>query len=245
MAGKWNIGSFIEAAAYSGLNEVFASFRSEEGFARPTRYEAFFFPPVKSVPSRAGSQSLMSQVMMEMFGTDVPKNTALRCQSFEFPGRNLDTTPDTNIYGPTREIVQGYSYAETTAVFQCASDMREKKFFETWQRMAYDPQTWAMEYYDDYVGSIKIFQLDETDKQRYGVELVECFPKTIAAQALDYSTVNAIQTVSVTFSYRYWKALDDESLVGQRGLKNRIAEAVLNTVESKITSAIPKVLRKL
>ena len=101
-----------------------------------------------------------------------------------------------------------------------------------------------MQYYNDYVGSIKIFQLDETDRQRYGVELVEAFPKTIAAQTLDYSTVNAIQTVSVEFTYRYWKDLKDEADL-PKPLTNRIADAVLNTVESKITSAIPKVLRKL
>ena len=168
----------------------------------------------------------------------------MRCQSFSFPGRNLDTAPDENIYGPTREIVQGYSYADVTAVFQCSSDMKEKRFFETWQRLAYNPQTWAMQYYNDYSGSIQLFQLDETDRQRYGVELVECFPKTIEAQTVDYSTVNAIQTVSVTFSYRYWKDLIDEADL-PRPLGDRIADSVLNTVESKITSMIPKVLRKL
>ena len=122
--------------------------------------------------------------------------------------------------------------------------MKEKMFFETWQRLAYNPQTWAVQYYNDYSGSIKIFQLDETDRQRYGIELVECFPKTIAAQALDYSTVTAIQTVSVTFSYRYWKALKDEAEL-PNPLGERMTDAVLNTVESKITSAIPKVLQKL
>ena len=38
--------------------------------------------------------------------------------------------------------------------------MREK-VFETWQRLAYNPQTFAMGYYDDYVGTIQIYQLDQ------------------------------------------------------------------------------------
>ena len=239
MADKWGLGSFVEAAAFAALDEVFATFRSDDGFARPSRYEAYFFPPI----GRSQTNS-MSQSMGEMVGDGTSRKTAIRCQSFEFPGRNLDTAPDTNIYGPTREIVQGYSFADTTAVFQCSSDMKEKRFFEVWQRMAYNPQTWAMQYYNDYVGSIKIFQLDETDRQRYGIELVEAFPKTIAAQALDYSTVNAIQTVSVEFSYRYWKDLKDEAHL-PKPLGERMIDAVLNTVESKITSAIPKVLQKL
>ena len=239
MSDRFNLGSFVEATAFAALDEVFATFHSEDGYARPSRYEAYFFPPISKSQTNVAAQMMGEQMM-----NGTARKTALRCQTFEFPGRNLDPTEDTNIYGPVRNIVSGYSYAETTAVFQCSSDMKEKMFFETWQRLAYNPQTWAMQYYNDYSGSIKIFQLDETDRQRYGIELVECFPKTIAAQALDYSTVNAIQTVSVTFSYRYWKDLKDEAEL-PKPLGERMTDAVLNTVESKITSAIPKVLQKL
>ena len=239
MADRFNLGSFIESAAYAALDEIFAEFRSDDGFARPSRYEVFFFPPV----SRSQT-NIFAQIMGQTVADQTARKTALRCESFEFPGRNLDSAPDTNIYGPEREIVQGYSYGDVTAVFQCSSDMKEKRFFETWQRLAYNPQTWSMQYYNDYTGSIKIFQLDETDRQRYGVELVECFPKTITAQPIAYASVNEIQKVSVTFAYRYWKDLVDEADL-PKPLTQRVAEAVLNTVESNIVSQIPKVLRKL
>ena len=239
MSDRFNLGSFIESAAYAALDEIFAEFRSDDGFARPTRYEVFFFPPV----SRSQT-NIFAQVMGQTVADQTARKTSLRCESFEFPGRNLDSAPDTNIYGPVREIVQGYSYGDVTAVFQCSSDMKEKRFFETWQRLAYNPQTWSIQYYNDYTGSIKIFQLDETDRQRYGVELVECFPKTIAAQPIAYASVNEIQKVSVTFAYRYWKDLNDEANL-PKPLTQRVAEAVLNTVESNIVSQIPKVLRKL
>ena len=239
MSDRFNLGSLVESAAYAALDEIFAEFRSDDGFARPTRYEVFFFPPV----SRSQT-NIFAQVMGQTVADQTARKTSLRCESFEFPGRNLDSAPDTNIYGPVREIVQGYSYGDVTAVFQCSSDMKEKRFFETWQRLAYNPQTWSMQYYNDYTGSIKIFQLDETDRQRYGVELVECFPKTIAAQPIAYGAVNEIQKVSVTFAYRYWKDLNDEADL-PKPLTQRVAEAVLNTVESNIVSQIPKVLRKL
>ena len=239
MADRFNLGSFLEGTAFAVLDEIFAEFRSDDGFARPTRYEVFFFPPV----SRSQT-NIFAQVMGQTVADQTARKTAVRCESFEFPGRNLDSAPDTNIYGPEREIVQGYSYGDVTAVFQCSSDMKEKRFFETWQRLAYNPQTWSMQYYNDYTGSIKIFQLDETDRQRYGVELVECFPKTIAAQPIAYASVNEIQKVSVTFAYRYWKDLVDEADL-PKPLTQRVAEAVLNTVESNIVSQIPKVLRKL
>ena len=239
MAGRFNLGSFVEAASFAGLNEVFATFRGDDGFAKPSRYEVFFFPPVSK--SRT---NIFAQIMGEQVADGTARKTALRCQEFVFPGRNLDTEPDTNIYGPTREIVQGYSFADVTAQFACSSDMKEKRFFETWQRLAYNPQTWAMQYYSDYVGSIKIFQLDETNKQRYGVELVEAFPKSIDQQLLDYSQKTQIHSVAVSFSYRYWKDLKDEADL-PKPMGERMIDAVLNTVESKITSAIPKVLQKL
>ena len=239
MADRFNLGSFLEGTAFAVLDEVFAEFRSDDGFAKPSRYEVFFFPPV----SRSRT-NIFAQIMGQSVADQTARKTSLRCESFEFPGRTLDTAEDTNIYGPVRNIVSGYSYGDVTAVFQCSSDMKEKRFFETWQRLAYNPQTWAMQYYNDYVGSIKLFQLDETDRQRYGVEMVECFPKTIAAQSVSYSRGTEVQKVSVTFKYRYWKDLKDEAGLA-KPLTDRIADAVLNTVESKITSMIPKVLRKL
>ena len=168
----------------------------------------------------------------------------MQCESIEFPGRNLDTNPDTNIYGPTREIVQGYSYAEITAVFRCSSDMREKTFFETWQRLAYNPQTWAMGYYDDYTGALEIHQLDQKDKRRYGVQLIECFPKNIAAQSLSSAQATDVQKISVTFSYRYWKNLTDEADL-PIPLRDRIEEVVVNSAERQIRAAIPRVLSRL
>ena len=42
-----------------------------------------------------------------------------------------------------------------------------------------------MGYYKDYVGEIRIHQLDENDNMRYGIGLTECFPKDIQSQQLD------------------------------------------------------------
>ena len=60
--------------------------------------------------------------------------------------------------------------------------MREKDIFETWQKQSYNTQTWSMQYYEDYIGAVQIFQLDENDNRKYGVELIEAFPKTIGAK---------------------------------------------------------------
>ena len=87
------------------------------------------------------------------------------------PGINLSTIQDTNIYGPTRDIVDGITYAEEVAMsFQPSSDLEERVFFERWQKNAFNLQTWNVGYYDDYVGFIEIYLLDKQEQRRYGLE---------------------------------------------------------------------------
>ena len=134
---------------------------------------------------------LFSQVLFGQVGGQDTKDVSYQCNKISFPGRTLTTTSDDNIYGPTREIVDGFEYGNVDASFYCHNDFREKKFFETWQRLAFNTQTWAVNYYDDYVGTIQIYSLDAQNNRRYGCELVECFPKSIAAQGLDSSPATA------------------------------------------------------
>ena len=242
---KYNIGKFLEGTAYGVINEVLSGFRSEDGYAKPSRYEITLNPPSGGRGKSSGlNTNLMSILMPQNTSEGTTRQTSLRCESIEFPGRNLDTVADVNIYGPERNIVNGYSYADITGVFQCSTDLKEKTFFETWQRLAYDNTAWNFEYYDTYTGSIDIFQLDENNRKRYGVQLIECFPKTIAAQSLSYAPSTEIQKISVTFAYRYWKNLTDEADL-PKPLLDRIGEVVVNGVEREIRNKIPSVLNKL
>ena len=242
---KFNLGKVLEGSAYGVLNEILAEFRSDDGYALPSRYEVVILPPQGTRGQPKGAlNNVFSKVMEENTGEGTTRKVGLQCESISFPGRNLDTTDDSNIYGPIRDIVNGYSYADITGVFRCSSDMREKTFFETWQRLAYNPQTWSMGYYDGYVGGLEIHQLDQKDKRRYGVELIECFPKTIAAQSLTATTASDVQKLSVTFSYRYWKNLTDEADL-PKPLLDRIEEVVVNSAERQIRAAIPRVLSRL
>ena len=200
---QFSFGSVLEDFASGAIDEFFAEFHTNDGFALPSRYEVVILPPQGTRGQPKGAlNNVFSKVMEENTGEGTTRKVGLQCETIEFPGRNLDTEPDSNIYGPTREIVQGYSYAEISGTFRCSSDLREKTFFETWQRLAYNPQTWSMGYYDNYSGGLQIYQLDQQDKRRYGVELIECFPKTIAAQALSATPATEVQKIQVTFSYR-------------------------------------------
>ncbi len=159
-------GSAVSGAAFATINEALAGYRSSDGgIARPSRYEVVILPPTGS-PTNPFTSLLTT--------TNGARDVSLKCEGISFPGRNIDTTPDTNIYGPTREIATGFSFAELGATFQCSSDLREKEFFENWQKASFNANTWAMQFYNDYIGEIQIYEqlkLNVTFSYRYWTNL--------------------------------------------------------------------------
>ena len=240
----FNTNGLVDALAYGTLSEILGLGNSTDGMSRKNRYEVTLYPPSGARGSRGNTSNVFSKIMGDLLGDGTVRATGLRCESISLPGRNMDSTPDTNIYGPEREIVTGYSFGDINAVFQCSSDMREKKYWETWQRLCYNPQTFDIGYYNDYVGTIDIHTLDEQENRRYGCRLVEAWPKTIGAQSLGYADNNTYQTIDITIAYRYWINLTDESSE-PRSIGSRIAERAVNTVTRRITSQIPSVIRRL
>ena len=240
----FNTNGLTDALAYGTLQEILGLGNSTDGMSRKNRYEVTLYPPTGSRGSRGTTTNVFSKIMGDLLGDGTVRATGLRCESISMPGRNMDSTPDTNIYGPEREIVTGYSFGDINAVFQCSSDMREKKYWETWQRLTFNPKTFDIGYYNDYVGTIDIHTLDEQENRRYGCRLVEAWPKSIGPQTLGYADNNTYQTISVTIAYRYWINLTDESSE-PRSIGSRIAERAINTVTRRITSQIPSVIRRL
>ena len=74
---------------------------------------------------------------------------------------------------------------------------------------------------------------------------VECFPKNIAPIELSYGTNDTISTVDITFTYRYWTNVATQQLNSGSSITDRLSEIAVNTIERKITSQLPQILRKL
>lgn len=235
----------IGGLAYGILDELLASFRSDHGYARPGRFEVAINPPsaLKIGSSSSGSTSIEGAFSKLLSSNTENKDVMLRCHSITMPGRNLDTDPDTSLHGPTKQVVNGWSFAEITASFNMSNDLRERQFFERWQQTAFNEGTWSINYYNDYVGSLEIYQLDLQNRRRSGVKLFEAFPKTISGQQYDNAAFNQIQRLDVTFAYRYWESLDKEE--PKRAFNERVEDRVRDVVERKILSKIPKVISKL
>ena len=236
------IPNFLEAGAFGILNDILAGFRDDNGYAQPNRFEVLIFPPSKL----GGGTNLDVFAGLERRGgkNDLEK-ISLRAQDINLPGRNLATTQDTNIYGPSREVVEGVTYAEEISVqFQASSQLSERVFFENWQRSAFNEKTWNIGYYNDYIGSMEIYVLDRKDKRRYGIKLWEVFAKTIGATVFSFGANDTIMLTPVNFSFRYWTSLDQTNNP-KINIFGRVLETTLNVAERNISRNIPRILNRL
>ena len=237
MAGT--LAQFLETSAFGALNDILSGFHSKNGYAVPNRFEVIIIPPTAmGRNSSTSSQSLLPK------DASTARAVSLRVESILLPGRNLNTLDDTNIYGPTRSIVDGVTYADDINItFQASSDLTERRFFEEWQKLAFNEKTWDVGYYNDYTAQIDMYLLDRQDKRRFGIKLWECFPKTIEGTDLNQGSNNEIIKNTVAFSFRYWTQLD---ITAQpTSLTDRLVTTFFGSVERQITGSIPKILNRL
>ena len=145
----------------------------------------------------------------------------LLCESASFPGQNIRTTGDGLRAGPAREVGQGATYGPITLRFVCRPGLPEKKYFENWQELMFSKETWQVSYYKNYIGEIKMDQLDRMDRGRYSITIYEAYPKIITAQDVSYQSDNAYQTLSVEFTYFYWDSDNSsmEQLMNKQGTR--------------------------
>ena len=190
-----------------------------EGFARPSRFMVDFILP-KGVQYNADETSgeitfeeeiIRSTKSGELNSySEIQRGLRAFVESVDMPGRTLDTT-DFKTYGPKRSIVTGHSFSgEITMTVYCDKYLRQRGFFETWQKAAFDQGTNNVHFYDEYTGGLRIYQLgafaENADRDRisYGVELFECFPKTISAVSYNQGSENEIQKISVSLAFKSW-----------------------------------------
>jgi len=229
------VAQFLEGTAFGVLNDVLSAFRSNEGYALPSRYEVLIIPPAKI----GGGNQENIFANKERGGNT--QNISLRAESVILPGRTLTTSTDSNIYGPDREIVEGVTFADEISVdFQASSGLDERVFFENWQRQAFNEQTFNIGYYRDYIGFMEVYLLDQQDRRRYGLRMEEVFPKTITASNLNYQAAAEILKTNVQFTFRKWTNLDTNQT--GNNVSNRIFNTVIRSVERNISRNLPRVL---
>ena len=216
------LASFVESTAFGVLNNFLSEFHSDNGYALPSRYDVIITSP----------------------GEGDARKVSMRCETIDLPGRALNTSTDSNMYGIAPEIVDGITFGGTLAMnFQASSDLEERVFFESWQEMAWDKGTWNVKYYKDYIKEIEIYVLDVKNTRRYGIRLMECFPKEIGPTSLDWGPAGDIIKIPVTMQYKHWETLDINNQ--SPNLMEKVLDTIITGAERSINANIPKVLSKL
>jgi len=213
--GDKRLGRTMGPNPESTIGRMLATIAEGEGFARPSRFMVDFILPrgVKTEFVRLGleNETKRSTLIGQLTeGNKIQRGLRAYVDSVDMPGRNLDTV-DLKIYGPKRQIVNGHSFSgEITMSVYCDKYLRQRSFFEMWQKAAFDQGTNNVHFYDEYTGGLRIYQLgafagnQDRDRIAYGVELFECFPKTISAVSYGHGQTDEIQKISVTLAFRNW-----------------------------------------
>ena len=176
-----------EPDAYASMDNAWSSF-SLHGSALPSHYEVMIYPPGAEIGKNGAAE-----------------NAAMRCSSVTLPGKNLTTSLDSNMYGVQPMIVDGVTFPGTAnLVITSSQDLRERKMFEAWQALAWNPETWNIGYYEDYIGTIDVFLLDSQFNRTFGLALHECFPKEIQGNDLSAAPATEALKLTVQMQYKYW-----------------------------------------
>jgi hypothetical protein len=161
----------------------------KEGLARNSRFVVYITPPIR----------LMSKYPDEKL--------RFFCDTASLPGLNFLSNP-IQTYGEQREVVYNRSFEPVNLEFMLDTRMEIKKFFDDWQALIIDPVSRIVSYYEEYIGTIEIYQLDSSNGEttRYVARLHEAFPKSVAAISYT-SSGKDISKLSVSIEYKYWTPL--------------------------------------
>jgi len=216
------LASFVESTAFGLLNNFLSEFHGADGYALPSRYEVMITSPAEGDG----------------------RKVSMNCESIELPGRALTIQPSVSHYGIQPEMVKGMSFAGAVVMsFYSSSDLKERVFFEKWQEEAWNPGTWNVGYYKNYIKDIDVYVLDQQNARRYGIRLRECYPEAIGPSSFNGAAATEVVKIPVTMQYKYWETLDIKNK--SSNLLEKALDTIITGAERTINANIPKVLNRL
>ena len=204
--GKTNMPSSVGNEDGS-VDSIFNQFgRRSAGFYLPNRYEVNLY-----LPSSLRSGRVLDSVTRN---NDTIKRVSMSAKTANLPGRSLVTITNENIYGPTHDIATGQTYGDLSITFYMGDDFGERYFFEDWQKLTFNHDTFDLNYYKEYIGSIEIFALNKQDDRIFGLEIQECYPDSIDGTDVSADSVTAPAELTVGFKYRKFRNIATERAGG-------------------------------
>jgi hypothetical protein len=173
----------------------FISLLSFKGISKQNRFDVIVTPPT-------------------LLGPVNPQLT-YRAESASFPGRSINTIDDQrDTVGPMRKIGYFSMYEAFSITFVCNKDLEEKETLEKWMdlivgtyrtsRSGLASGNFKAGYYNNYIGTIEVFQYDEQNNLTYKIKLLEAYPTSINTLETNWNSSDVHKIVG-TFSYRYYQ----------------------------------------
>tara|TARA_X000000368_G_scaffold63441_1_gene44948 strand:- start:5390 stop:6331 length:942 start_codon:yes stop_codon:yes gene_type:complete len=189
-----------------------------EGIARANRFLIRLYPPKQVYSTDFDKVDTLQS-------NDMIKNVELMCTSVALPHRDV-LTENFVTYGPGRKMPYAYGYgSKIECMFMGDKFLRQRAFFETWQGKMHSLDTHNLQYYDNYIGSMEIYQLGqyrETDQDTgysdnyrltYGVRLHEVYPETIGEIQYQSLTDDPMpMDIPISFAFRTWENITLDAL---------------------------------
>ena len=242
-----------------------AAMAKAEGYARPARFAVKLFLPSNlskmanlkdqsnmidtdprgqfsnMQPSAANPDHATLQDLASQMGTQMN----IHCDSVSMPGKDLVTQKKQFGNEPEIDMVVGHAYSGTiNASFYADKYLRERQFFEHWQKLAVDTVSHKANYYDNYVGKMHMYQLGadsevDRDMPTYAVEAIDVYPEKIGALDYGHALGNQIQKITIEFSYKQWFNMGLESARGLEFGQSQQSAAVIKARDKGLFGKLP------
>jgi hypothetical protein len=224
------LGGLADTLGGSGNNSAkspISEFKSRmSSFARPNLFEVSIFAKPDSL------------------NKNLHERLRFSCYQATIPGMNIATTDKDQGY---RSMAYQKIYEDVTLGFYVHGDMKELKVFQDWMQLMIDPSDNHVGYYDDYVSTVEIKNLDRQQKKVLTTTLIDAYPKTLETISLDAGANDDVMKVNVVFTYRHYtqkfggrqetvgisKGLNDITSVQRKNLTDGIIDKTLTTKQRK------------
>ena len=244
-----------------------AAMASAEGYARPSRFAIRLFPPsilensiqtanstveregVKFTPAHDFDEPTRGDHLNSLNNT-IGRQVIIHCDSVTFPGHDLQTQEIQYGSEPNYNQVTSHGFAgNIVATFYADKYLRERQFFEQWQKLAVDTISHKANYYNNYVGKMHMYQLGadttvDRDMPTYAVEAIDVYPEKIGTMDYGYALGNQIQKITIEFSYKQWFNMGLESASGIDFAKSRQTMADIKARDRGLFGKLPPNLQR-
>ena len=166
-------------------------------------------------------------------GNSLVERLNFSCFQASIPGLSIATVDRDKSY---RGIAYQKLYEDITLGFYVNSNMEELKIFQKWMELMIRPEDNHVGFYDTYIGTVKIKNLDKQQETVLTTTLHDAYPKSIEAIGLDYGTTDTVMTVSVSMTYRYYTQEFAES----KGIDEKIIPSPSIPVVPKVIKVTPE-----